>query len=61
MRGDVNADGAINIIDVTLLINALLNTGNSTINQANADCDQDGLLTIGDVTKLIHYLLNNNW
>ena len=54
--GDVNNDGAVNIADVTALIDMLLN-GASYYNAA-ADMNQDGQINIADVTALIDYLLN---
>ena len=61
VRGDVNADGFVNIGDVTDLINVLLSGDTSSINVANADCEQDGRLSITDVTTLINYLLIGQW
>ena len=56
LLGDVNGDGAVNIADVTALIDLLLN-GTSYYNAA-ADMNQDGSVNIADVTALIDYLLN---
>ena len=61
VRGDVNADGLINIDDVTDLIYVLLTDNTSNINVDNADCDLDGRLNIDDVTSLINYLLQDKW
>ena len=61
VRGDVNADGFVNIADVTDLINALLSGNYSLINVDNADCEQDGKLNITDVTALINYMLLRTW
>ena len=61
LLGDVNADGFVNIGDVTDLINVLLSGDTSSINVANADCEQDGRLSITDVTTLINYLLIGQW
>ena len=60
-RGDVDADGNVNISDVTALIDYLLSGNASGIVLANADCDQDGNVNISDVTTLIDYLLSGNW
>ena len=57
LRGDVNADGEVNIGDVTALIDYLLG-GNAP---ASADVDLDGALTIADVTALIDYVLSQSW
>ena len=64
IRGDVNNDGAVNISDVTALINALLSSNlapSATFSPENADCNKDGNLSIADVTSLINYLLSQNW
>ena len=59
-RGDVNGDGAVNISDVTALINYLL-TGSAAVPLDAADCDLDGKASIPDVTTLINYLLSGSW
>lgn len=58
MPGDVNDDGAVNISDVTDLINYLLS--NEPINELNADVEPDDIINISDVTALINYLLTTN-
>ena len=55
--GDVNHDGAINIKDVTDLIDALLDNG--TVCEICADVKADGAINIADVTALIDLLLNS--
>ena len=54
-RGDVDRDGAVNISDVTYLIDNLLK------GVPEGDVDQDGLVNISDVTGLIDYLLKGSW
>lgn len=54
--GDVNGDGAVNIADVTALIDYLLDSGGS-INVDAADVNGDGVVNIADVTALIDKLL----
>ena len=49
IKGDVNGDGAVNIADVTALIDLLL--GNGGNNNPAADCNGDGVVNIADVTK----------
>ena len=56
--GDVNNDGAVNITDVTTLIDYLL--GSAEINVNVADIDMDGTINITDVTALIDKLLSND-
>jgi hypothetical protein len=57
--GDVDGNGAVNISDVTTLIDYLLNN-DTVINRENADIDGDGTINIGDVTALIDKLLSGN-
>ena len=61
IRGDVNGDGTVSIIDVTTLINYLLTHNASGVNVSAADCNQDNNVNISDVTALINYLLSSNW
>ena len=61
LRGDVNEDGAVNISDVTALINYLLNGNTDGINLDNANCNQDEIINISDVTALINRLLSGSW
>ncbi len=61
IAGDVNADGEVNINDVTALIDYLLNDDNNAgINLQAADVQGDGEINIGDVTALIDLLLAGN-
>ncbi len=61
LRGDVDGDGNVNIVDVTALINYLLGGSASNINLTAADCNTDGSVNITDVTALINYLLGGSW
>ena len=54
--GDVNHDGAVNVKDVTDLIDYLLDIDNG-ICTICADVKEDGAINISDVTKLIDMLL----
>ncbi len=55
-RGDVNADGSIDLKDVTILRRYLAGGWNVTINEANADVNGDGSIDLKDVTILRRYL-----
>ena len=55
----MDGNGAVNISDVTTLIDYLLNN-DTVINRENADIDGDGTINIGDVTALIDKLLSGN-
>ena len=61
LRGDVNADGYLTIVDVTALIDYLLSDNPAGIDVAAADCDLSGSVDIADVTALIDFLLSGNW
>ena len=55
--GDVNDDGAVNIADVTSLIDYLLGSG--AVNELAADVNSDNAINIADVTSLIDMLLSH--
>ena len=55
--GDVNEDGIVNIMDVTDLIDYLLENPDVVINLRNADIDADGTINIKDLTDLIDILV----
>ena len=61
LRGDVNVDQTISILDVTALIDYLLTQDASAIDLQAADCNLDEAVSILDVTALIDYLLTGNW
>ena len=58
LPGDVDNNGAVNIADVTELIDYLLSGNSAAINAAAADVDGDGHINISDVTSLIDKLLS---
>ena len=57
----MNEDGAINISDVTALIDYLLSGSTDGINLDNTDCNADSAINISDVTALIDFLLSGSW
>ena len=59
LMGDVNSDGAVNISDVTALVDYLLK-GSGNINLQAADVDGDNQINISDLTSLIDLLLSGN-
>jgi len=61
IRGDVNNDGKVSIIDVTALINYLLTQDATGINLQGADTTLNNIININDVTFLINYLLTGSW
>lgn len=56
VMGDLNEDGLVSIIDITQMINLLLNNDRS-ISVADMNCD--GVFNIDDLTILINKLLND--
>ena len=61
IRGDVNNDGKVSIIDVTFLINYLLTQDATGINLQGADTTLNNIININDVSFLINYLLTGSW
>ena len=59
LRGDVNADGEVNISDVTALIDIILNALIPNVQDTpRADINYDSEVNISDVTTLIDIILN---
>ena len=58
--GDVNMDGAVNIADVTTLIDHLLGSSVSQFDAVAADVNNDSVINIADVTALIDRLLSSS-
>lgn len=56
LRGDVNADGVVNTVDVVYLINYLYIHGPAPVPWRAGDVDADGTITAADVVYLINYL-----
>ena len=59
LLGDVNADGYVNVADVTMLTNRVLGDEPAGFNEAKADVNHDSKLDVADVTSLIAYILGN--
>ncbi|UCB52293.1 MAG: dockerin type I repeat-containing protein [Candidatus Zixiibacteriota bacterium] len=55
-RGDVNADGIINIGDVVYLVNYLYRSGGEPCPAEAGDVTSDGIVNVGDVVYLVNYL-----
>jgi hypothetical protein len=56
--GDVNADGEVNIADVTRIIDLILGGQADAALLARADVNTDGEVNIADVTKVIDIILS---
>jgi hypothetical protein len=59
MLGDANRDNKVNVIDVTLIINYILNRDSGLeYNALLADMNEDGFIDIFDIMKLINVVVN---
>jgi hypothetical protein len=56
LRGDVNADGVIDVGDVVYLISFLYRGGNPPTPMEAGDANSDGMVDVGDIVYLINYL-----
>ena len=58
MLGDINADGAVNILDVVILANFILDTQIPTDSEFSAsDLNSDGALNVLDIVQLVNIIL----
>ena len=53
--GDINEDGAVNILDLVLISNLILDGDYNAV----ADFNQDGLVNILDLVQIANYILEN--
>ena len=60
MYGDIDGDGAIDMDDLTVLINYMLTGDDSEVNLQNTDVDQSGNISMDDITELINLLLTSS-
>ncbi|MBQ3730198.1 MAG: DUF2436 domain-containing protein [Muribaculaceae bacterium] len=61
LRGDVDDNGTVDVLDATALINYLLYGDSTGINLDNANCDLQEGVDITDATALINFLLYDSW
>lgn len=61
IRGDVDGSSAVNISDLTVLIDYILSGDPTGVNLDAADCDENGSVNVGDITTLIDYILSKTW
>lgn len=59
LPGDVNADGIVNVTDVSCVINVILGLQSSTFYEQRDDVDHNGVINVGDVTTLINHILGD--
>ncbi len=60
LRGDVNADGAIDAIDLNILINIVLGNDNADNYQGRADVHADGNIDGSDINDLVNIILGKD-
>ena len=60
-KASTSYDKKVDILDITTLIDYILDADVPHINLLNADVDMDGVLGIGDVTKITDYLLKGSF
>ena len=53
--GDVNGDGSVNVMDITALIDEIMNDGTNP----RADVNGDGDINVMDITALIDIIMNS--
>ena len=56
LKGDVNGDGVVSVIDVVTLVNYIIGQNPSVFIKANADMDDDGKYSISDVVMVVNLL-----
>lgn len=59
LRGDMNADGELDVMDVTTLVRYVLNNESDPVTDKVADVNSDGEVDVMDVTLTIRCILNN--
>ena len=55
-RGDLNADGIVNVGDVVYIVNYLYRSGDEPCPVEAGDVTCDGIVNVGDVVFLVNYL-----
>lgn len=58
--GDVNLDGFVDVVDVSCIINLILNSPEIDIYDGRADANEDGVINVSDSNIIINLLLQQN-
>lgn len=58
LKGDVNGDGTVSIVDATMITNEILQIDNVGFNRERADMNGDGRISIVDATMVTNIILN---
>ena len=60
MKGDVNGDKVVNVVDVAGVVNLILNSGNTTqLNRKAADINGDNTINVVDVAGVVNIILGS--
>ena len=59
MRGDVNYDGELTIVDVRILLQKVINESYTEVEMDVVDFNEDGNVSIIDVRTLLQYIINH--
>ena len=57
--GDINFDGAVSILDIIMLINAVLGDELNQLEFDAADINQDFILNVLDIIEMVNIILIN--
>lgn len=58
-KGDVNADGTVDVSDANILINIILGSDEASKYEGRADVNGDGTVDVADVNEIINLILND--
>ncbi len=59
MMGDINLDGALDVLDIILMVNIIVGTLEPTDTQISlSDLNNDGLINILDVVQIVNMILS---
>ena len=57
VKGDVNGDGAVNVADISAIINVM--AGNGGFSHDHADVNGDGAVNVADISAVINIMANS--
>ena len=57
--GDVNGDGALNVVDIVAIVNGILGQGDLEAIMFCGDFNQDGALNVVDVVGIVNAILSD--
>ncbi len=59
LKGDINGDGDVDVIDVTILVDYILGNNPDNCNESACDVNENGEIDVIDVTTLVDIILNS--